>query len=77
MLATSIVNVALPQIRTGVGLSDGSTTWVVNAYGLAFGALLLADGRPICSAAAGCWSPGSPCSRRPRWWRGWPPPPVC
>ncbi|WP_406365947.1 MFS transporter [Streptomyces sp. NBC_01546] len=45
MLATSIVNVALPQIRDGVGLSDGGMTWVVNAYGLAFGALLLAGGR--------------------------------
>ncbi|MFI7599153.1 MFS transporter [Actinoplanes sp. NPDC049681] len=45
MLATSIVNVALPQVRAGVGLSDGGTTWVVNAYGLAFGALLLAGGR--------------------------------
>ncbi|MEV0985920.1 MFS transporter [Streptomyces sp. NPDC049949] len=45
MLATSIVNVALPQIRAGTGLTDGGTTWVVNAYGLAFGALLLAGGR--------------------------------
>ncbi|MEU7725835.1 MFS transporter [Streptomyces sp. NPDC040724] len=45
MLATSIVNVALPQIRDGIGLSDSGTTWVVNAYGLAFGALLLAGGR--------------------------------
>ncbi|MCI3277802.1 DHA2 family efflux MFS transporter permease subunit [Streptomyces cylindrosporus] len=45
MLATSIVNVALPQIRDGVGLSDSGTTWVVNAYGLAFGALLLVGGR--------------------------------
>ncbi|MER5666833.1 MFS transporter [Streptomyces mirabilis] len=45
MLATSIVNVALPQIRAGVGLSDSGTTWVVNAYGLAFGALLPAGGR--------------------------------
>ncbi|WP_432029951.1 MFS transporter [Streptomyces sp. 1222.5] len=45
MVATSIVNVALPRIRTGVGLSDTGTTWVVNAYGLAFGALLLAGGR--------------------------------
>ncbi|GAA3861586.1 MFS transporter [Streptomyces sedi] len=45
MLATSIVNVALPQIRAGVGLSDSGTTWVVNAYGLAFGVLLLAGGR--------------------------------
>lgn len=45
MLATSIVNVALPQIRAGTGLSDGAVTWVVNAYGLAFGALLPAGGR--------------------------------
>ncbi|MFB7378410.1 MFS transporter [Kitasatospora purpeofusca] len=45
MLATSIVNVALPQIRAGTGLSDGDVTWVVNAYGLAFGALLPAGGR--------------------------------
>ncbi|MFB6512963.1 MULTISPECIES: hypothetical protein [Streptomyces] len=33
MSATSLVNAALPQIRTGAGLSDGGTTWVVNAYG--------------------------------------------
>lgn len=45
MLATSIVNVALPQIRDGAGLSDEGITWVVNAYSLAFGALLLAGGR--------------------------------
>ncbi|MFF7206379.1 MFS transporter [Streptomyces sp. NPDC008141] len=45
MLATSIVNVALPQIRSGVDLSADGTTWVINAYGLAFGALLLAGGR--------------------------------
>ncbi|WP_328393979.1 MFS transporter [Streptomyces sp. NBC_00390] len=45
MLATSIVNVALPQIRAGVNLSADGTTWVINAYGLAFGALLLAGGR--------------------------------
>ncbi|MFI5982413.1 MFS transporter [Streptomyces sp. NPDC051555] len=45
MVATSIVNVALPQIRTGMDLSDSATTWVVNAYSLGFGALLLAGGR--------------------------------
>ena len=45
MVATSIVNVALPQIRAGVNLSADGTTWVINAYGLAFGALLLAGGR--------------------------------
>ncbi|MEV4253280.1 MFS transporter, partial [Spirillospora sp. NPDC049652] len=45
VLGNSIVNVALPQIRDGAGLGDGGTTWVVNAYGLVFGALLLAGGR--------------------------------
>ncbi|GAA1249139.1 MFS transporter [Kitasatospora nipponensis] len=45
MVATSIVNVALPSIRAGMGLSDSGTTWVVDAYSLAFGALLLAAGR--------------------------------
>ncbi|GAB2583068.1 DHA2 family efflux MFS transporter permease subunit [Streptomyces capparidis] len=44
-LGTSVVNVALPAVRDGVGLSDGGTAWVVNAYGLAFGALLLLGGR--------------------------------
>ncbi|MFI9273360.1 hypothetical protein ACIGXM_21965 [Kitasatospora sp. NPDC052896] len=36
-LATSIVNVALPRIRTAADLSDSGTTRVVNAHGLAFG----------------------------------------
>ncbi|WP_051700764.1 MFS transporter [Streptomyces sp. NRRL F-4474] len=44
-LSTSIVNVALPAVRDGVGLSDAGMSWVVNAYGLAFGALLLLGGR--------------------------------
>ncbi|WP_241002900.1 hypothetical protein [Streptomyces sp. CB01881] len=45
VLSTSIVNVALPAVRDGVGLSDSGMSWVVNAYGLAFGALLLPGGR--------------------------------
>ncbi|MCZ7456138.1 MFS transporter [Streptomyces sp. WMMC940] len=45
MLATSIVNVALPQIRAGANLPADGATWVINAYALAFGALLLAGGR--------------------------------
>ncbi|MFJ3103486.1 MFS transporter [Streptomyces sp. NPDC086835] len=44
-LSTSVVNVALPAVRDGVGLSDSGMSWVVNAYGLAFGALLLSGGR--------------------------------
>ncbi|WHT16408.1 MFS transporter [Crossiella sp. CA-258035] len=45
VLSTSIVNVALPAIRTGLGLDPAGLSWVVNAYGLAFGALLLPGGR--------------------------------
>lgn len=45
VLTTSIVNVALPQIRDGLGLSAASLSWVVNAYVLLFGALLLPGGR--------------------------------
>ncbi|WP_284574088.1 MFS transporter [Streptomyces sp. 2P-4] len=52
VLSTSVVNVALPQIRDGAGLSDTGMSWVVNAYGLAFGALLLLGGRAADLAGA-------------------------
>ena len=45
MLDTSIVNVALPSIQADLGLSSTGLTWVVNAYVLAFGGLLLLSGR--------------------------------
>lgn len=45
MLDTSIVNVALPSIQADLGLSSTGVTWVVNAYALAFGGLLLTLGR--------------------------------
>ncbi|MFI6740187.1 MFS transporter [Nonomuraea sp. NPDC050451] len=45
VLSTSIVNVALPAIRTGLGLSAAGLSWVINAYVLVFGALLLLGGR--------------------------------
>ncbi|RVX38811.1 MFS transporter [Nonomuraea polychroma] len=45
VLTTSIVNIALPQIRGGLGLSAAGLSWVVNAYVLVFGALLLLGGR--------------------------------
>ncbi|MFF3689665.1 MFS transporter [Streptomyces sp. NPDC002187] len=45
VLSTSIVNVALPQIRSGLDLSDAGQAWTVNAYVLVFGALLLPGGR--------------------------------
>ncbi|MFI6515754.1 MFS transporter [Spirillospora sp. NPDC050679] len=45
VLTTSIVNVALPAIGTGLGLSPVGLAWTVNAYVLVFGALLLPGGR--------------------------------
>jgi EmrB/QacA subfamily drug resistance transporter len=45
MLDTSIVNVALPSIQTDLGVSPTAVTWIVNAYVLAFGGLLLLSGR--------------------------------
>jgi EmrB/QacA subfamily drug resistance transporter len=45
MLDTSIVNVALPSIQADLGLGPTGVTWVVNAYVLAFGSLLLMSGR--------------------------------
>lgn len=45
VLDGTIVNIALPHIQTALGFSDGNLPWVVNAYALAFGGLLLLGGR--------------------------------
>ncbi|NJP48245.1 MFS transporter [Actinacidiphila epipremni] len=45
VLDISVVNVALPSIATDLGFSQGSLSWVVNAYTLVFGGLLLFGGR--------------------------------
>ncbi|MEV5787221.1 hypothetical protein AB0L42_40550 [Streptomyces sp. NPDC052287] len=41
---TTIANVALPQIAGGLGFGHASLSWVLNAYTLAFGGLLLTGG---------------------------------
>jgi len=41
----TVVNIALPRAQAALGFSDGDRQWVVTAYSLAFGALLLAGGR--------------------------------
>jgi len=41
VLSTSIVNVALPSIRSGLGMSPAGLSWVINAYVLVFGGPLL------------------------------------
>ncbi|OIQ76097.1 multidrug resistance protein Stp [mine drainage metagenome] len=45
LLDVSIVNVALPSIRTGLGASDGELQWIVSGYALSFGLVLVAAGR--------------------------------
>ena len=45
VLDTTIVNVALPSIRTDLGFTETSLAWVVNAYLLTFGGFLLLGGR--------------------------------
>jgi EmrB/QacA subfamily drug resistance transporter len=45
VLDTTIVNVALPQIQQALGFSSSSLSWVLNAYILTFGGLLLLGAR--------------------------------
>ena len=45
VLDATIVNVALPHIQLALGFSDTNLEWVVNAYALTFGGLLLLGGR--------------------------------
>ena len=45
VLDATIVNVALPSIQDDLGFSQSTLAWVVNAYLIAFGGLLLLAGR--------------------------------
>src|SRR5213595_182960 len=45
VLDVTIVNVALPSMKTDLGFSETSVAWVVNAYLLTFGGFLLLGGR--------------------------------
>lgn len=45
VLDISVVNVALPEIGRDLGFAPGGLSWVVNAYTLVFGGLLLLGGR--------------------------------
>src|SRR5206468_12661894 len=45
VLDQTIVNVALPSIQDDLGFSQSDLAWVVNAYLIAFGGLLLLAGR--------------------------------
>lgn len=45
VLDSTIVNIALPSAQADLGFSDNDRQWVVTAYALAFGSLLLLGGR--------------------------------
>src|SRR5947209_8519703 len=45
VLDVTVVNVALPSIQSDLGFGSSSLAWVVNAYLIAFGGLLLLAGR--------------------------------
>ncbi|HYH60178.1 MAG TPA: MFS transporter [Thermoleophilaceae bacterium] len=45
VLDMTVVNVALPQIQDELGFSSSNLAWVINAYLIAFGGLLLLAGR--------------------------------
>ncbi|MFI6059141.1 MFS transporter [Streptomyces sp. NPDC051286] len=45
IMDTSIIGVALPEMQTDLGFTQGNLSWVFNAYVVAFGGLLLLGGR--------------------------------
>src|SRR5882757_5965341 len=45
VLDATIVNIALPTAQADLGFSDGNRQWIITAYALAFGSLLLIGGR--------------------------------
>jgi EmrB/QacA subfamily drug resistance transporter len=45
VLDATVVNIALPSAQADLGFSNGERQWVVTAYSLAFGSLLLLGGR--------------------------------
>jgi EmrB/QacA subfamily drug resistance transporter len=45
LLDTTIVNVALPTIRTSLDASEATLSWIISGYALAFGLALIPSGR--------------------------------
>lgn len=45
LLDTTIVNVALPTIRTSLDASEATLSWIISGYALAFGLVLIPAGR--------------------------------
>ena len=78
ILDQTITNVALPSIRRDLGFSPSGLAWVVNAYLVAFGGLLLLAGRlGDLVGRTRCSRPDWRCSPPRRWRAGWPRRPAC
>jgi sugar phosphate permease len=45
ILDSSIMNIAIPSAKVDLGISDANQQWIITAYTLAFGSLLLLGGR--------------------------------
>src|SRR3954451_3774121 len=45
VLDATVVNIALPSAQADLGFSDGQRQWIITAYSLTFGSLLLLGGR--------------------------------
>ena len=45
VLDATVVNIALPSAQHALGFSDSDRQWIITAYSLAFGSLLLLGGR--------------------------------
>jgi hypothetical protein len=74
VLDASIVNVALPHIQRALHFSGDGLEWVITAYALAFGGLLLLGGRAgDLLGRRKMFIIGIRCSRQPLWPGGSPP----
>src|SRR6201746_2194295 len=65
VLDATIVNVALPTIQDDLGFSQSKLAWVVNAYMIPFGGLLLLAGRVGALAGPSRAPPRGPAVRTP------------
>ena len=45
VLDSSIMNIAIPSAKIELGITDANQQWIITAYTLAFGSLLLLGGR--------------------------------
>ena len=69
VLDLTVMNIALPSAQRALGFTTVDRQWVVTAYTLAFGSLLLLGGRlaDIFGRKRGCSSQPDCCSPRPEW----------